>query len=90
MRGQGFGRSATAVLAVVIALGCLDVIVSACVKTYETYLSRERLKPTLIRCAGVSQGSPCFPDPGMQRLGLPPPLPDTPPQPDPPQFGPSR
>ena len=57
------------------------------------WLYARQLRPPavhLIKCAAV-EGSPCFPDPGMQRLGLPHPLPfDVPHQVDPPQFGPSR
>lgn len=43
----------------------------------------------LIRCA-AGEGSPCFPDPGLQRLGIPQPLPFEAPQADPPHFGPAR
>ena len=70
---------AVAALALVIAMGWL-------------YASVPQPPPVhLIKCAAVSEGSPCGPDPAMQQLGFPRPLPfNAPPEVDPPQFAPSR
>jgi hypothetical protein len=86
MRDQGYGVPALSVLALVVALGCVYASVLAYVKTHPF-----RDRPQLIKCAAASEGSPCFPDPGMQRLGFPQPLPfDAPPQPRLPPVVPSR
>jgi hypothetical protein len=79
MRVQSICVPAVAALALVIALGWL-------------YASVLQPPPVhLIKCAAVSEGSPCWPDPAMQRLGFPRPLPlAAPPAVDPPQFVPSR
>lgn len=79
-RDQSIRKPAIAALAIVIGLGWL-------------YSRSLRPPPVhLVKCAAV-EGSPCFPDPGMQRLGFPQPLPFDVPHPvevGPPQFGPSR
>jgi hypothetical protein len=79
MRVQSICKTAVAALALVIAFGWL-------------YASVLQPPPVhLIKCASVSEGSPCGPDPGMQRLGFPRPLRfDAPPVVTPPQFVPSR
>ena len=79
LRVQSTCVLAVAALALVIALGWL-------------YASVPQPPPVhLIKCAAVSEGSPCGPDPAMQQLGFPRPLPfNAPPEVDPPQFAPSR
>lgn len=79
-RDQSVREPAIAVFALVIGLGWL----------YARPLHSPPVR--LVKCAAV-EGSPCFPDPGMQRVGFPQPLPfDVPHQVEvvPPQFGPSR
>ena len=78
VRVQSICVLAVAGLALVIALGWL-------------YASVPQPPPVhLIKCATVSEGSPCGPDPAMQQLGFPRPLPfNAPPEVDPPQFAPS-
>jgi len=79
MRVQSICITAVAALALVTALGW-------------HYASVLQAPPVhLIKCAAASEGAPCGPDPGMQRLEFPVPLPfDAPPVVNPPQFVPSR
>ena len=80
-RDEGYGGPAIAGLALVIAgaaaVGGLCAGVPALSAYLQTRFAQE--KPQLIRCAAIvsSEGSPCFPDPGFTRLGIPQPLPYT-------------
>ena len=77
MRDEGYGRPATVALGFVIVLCGLYAIAPGLVANLETHLFQQ--KPQLIRCAAIvsAEGSPCFPDPGFTRLGIPQPLPYT-------------
>jgi hypothetical protein len=76
-RDEGYAAPAITALATVMVLCGLYAIASGLWANLKTHLFQE--KPPLIRCAAIvsSEGSPCFPDPGFTRLGIPQPLPDT-------------
>lgn len=92
MRTQTICLLAITASALLIALGCLCSGAHATAnRLRERPQSLENAPGHLVKCAGVSEGQPCFPDPGMQRLQFPQPLPFImPPEFDPPQFLPSR
>ena len=83
-RDEGYGGPAIAglglAIASAIALGGLFAGAPAVSAYLQTHFAQQ--KPRLIRCAAIvsPEGSPCFPDPGFTRLGIPQPLPYTRPQ----------
>lgn len=84
MRGRSLCAPAISVLSLAITLDC----VNTCDEPQQPSAPPAHL---LIKCAEASEGTPCWPDPGMLRLELPRPLPLRPtPEAGPPQIAPPR